>query len=212
MPVISLVEQDNRRKHIINSARELFFTKGFIATSMEDIAKHAGLHRRTLYGYFAGKEELYFVVLNQLQKDKVEYIINEVEQHSGEYDRLYAMGMSFYNYFKVNIEVLRFQLYLDYADLSWHSLSEITFKEYKSYNEKVINLLKETIQKGIQKGIFKPDLQIETYLSSFFFASRAILNRCLLQSANTAFLSDGSNSPEEYYKNFITIHIKGIMK
>lgn len=212
MPIISEQEQDTRRKHIVDSARELFITSGFIATNMEDVAKYAGIHRRTLYGYFKCKDELYYTVLNQFQKEKADFLIESIEQHQDEYDRLFAMGMAFYRYFEKQPEVLRFQLYLDYVDIKMQNLPEYIWKEYTSYNDKIIALLEDTIKKGEIRGKLARVEHIGSFLSAFFFSIRAVLNRCLLHQDNTAFLSDKSITPEEFYKNFITTYIKGIVK
>jgi len=47
------------RKAIIESAIELFSTKGFEKTSIEDIAKRAGIGKATVYTYFAAKSDIF---------------------------------------------------------------------------------------------------------------------------------------------------------
>jgi len=47
------------RKAIIESAVALFSDKGFEKTSIEDIAKQAGIGKATVYTYFATKDEIF---------------------------------------------------------------------------------------------------------------------------------------------------------
>lgn len=52
-------EKHERRKQILDAARDLLFKKGIGATSMNQIARNAELSVGTLYLYFTNKEELY---------------------------------------------------------------------------------------------------------------------------------------------------------
>jgi len=46
-------------EEILNKAMELFWEKGFHATSIQDLVSHLGINRASLYGTFGGKEELF---------------------------------------------------------------------------------------------------------------------------------------------------------
>ena len=52
-------ERERRRQQIIVAAKRVFSEKGFLKTTMEDIAKEAELSPGTLYLYFKNKDELY---------------------------------------------------------------------------------------------------------------------------------------------------------
>lgn len=55
-----------KQEDIILSAIEVFSLKGFEQASMEGIAKHAGVSKRTLYKYFANKDVLFEVIVEKL--------------------------------------------------------------------------------------------------------------------------------------------------
>lgn len=46
-------------EEILNKAMELFWEKGFHATSIQDLVFHLGINRASLYDTFGGKEELF---------------------------------------------------------------------------------------------------------------------------------------------------------
>ncbi len=46
------------REQILKAAMDLFFTKGYHATSIEEIAKQAQISKGLLYHYFKGKEDV----------------------------------------------------------------------------------------------------------------------------------------------------------
>ncbi len=53
------------REHLLESAKFLFAKKGFEATSVEDVAEHAGYSRGALYSNYSGKEELLIALIDQ---------------------------------------------------------------------------------------------------------------------------------------------------
>jgi AcrR family transcriptional regulator len=61
-----LLGREARREAILEAAATAFAAEGFSATSMEDVAEHAGVTKLILYRHFAGKEELYRAVLEQV--------------------------------------------------------------------------------------------------------------------------------------------------
>lgn len=52
------------RRHVIDVTLVLFADKGFHETSVDDIAKAAGVSRATLYQYFDGKDQLFVELLD----------------------------------------------------------------------------------------------------------------------------------------------------
>src|SRR5260370_5775081 len=47
-----------RERRILAAARKLFDRRGYVSTSMEDVAARAGLAVGTLYNYFSSKDQL----------------------------------------------------------------------------------------------------------------------------------------------------------
>lgn len=53
---------------LISAGRMLFLTYGFQKTTIQDITKKVGIATGTFYNYFYSKEHLYFVILEQEEK------------------------------------------------------------------------------------------------------------------------------------------------
>jgi TetR/AcrR family transcriptional repressor of mexJK operon len=62
----SLLEAEQLRDKILDVATELFFAEGYGATSIEAIAKAAGISKRTFYHRFKDKAELFGAVVHRL--------------------------------------------------------------------------------------------------------------------------------------------------
>ncbi|MEY9537960.1 TetR/AcrR family transcriptional repressor of mexJK operon [Bradyrhizobium diazoefficiens] len=54
---------DARVEHLLAAAKETFTSKGFAATTMDDIASAAGMSKRTLYKLFESKTDLFRAML-----------------------------------------------------------------------------------------------------------------------------------------------------
>ena len=46
-------------KEVLKNAMELFWEKGFHATSIQDLVSHLGINRASLYDTYGGKDELF---------------------------------------------------------------------------------------------------------------------------------------------------------
>ncbi|BCL76434.1 hypothetical protein JHS3_21700 [Jeongeupia sp. HS-3] len=58
--------KEARPREILEAALELFAEKGYAATRIDEIAKLAGVTRGTPYLYFAGKEDIFKALINEL--------------------------------------------------------------------------------------------------------------------------------------------------
>ena len=52
----------NRRLEVLDAARELFFSNGYRGTTIQQIARHAGYSKRTVYLDYLNKDELFITV------------------------------------------------------------------------------------------------------------------------------------------------------
>jgi AcrR family transcriptional regulator len=67
MPKLSDAAIEKRKEVIEDSARELFITQGFHATSMRDIAKGAKVSLGNVYNYYATKDAIFESIINRYQ-------------------------------------------------------------------------------------------------------------------------------------------------
>ena len=70
---------------IVNSARELFKSYGIKKVSMNEIAKKAGVTKKTVYSYFASKADL----INYFIKDELNNMKQIVEEYSNKDNDLF---------------------------------------------------------------------------------------------------------------------------
>ncbi|WP_459675626.1 TetR/AcrR family transcriptional regulator [Acidisoma sp. 7E03] len=57
------IPEDVRRGLLLSAAEELFLARGFVATTMSDVARSAGMSKKTIYQVFESKTELFLALL-----------------------------------------------------------------------------------------------------------------------------------------------------
>jgi AcrR family transcriptional regulator len=72
------VARPSRWNEIVDAAATLFREKGFVATSLEDIAREVGMYKGSLYHYIKSKEDLLFAVV----REPAESILADVRELS----------------------------------------------------------------------------------------------------------------------------------
>ena len=71
-----------RRTQLLGAARETFGTKGFTATSMNDVADSAGVTKPVLYQHFESKHQLFLELLTDTAAQLTEAVSAAVESSS----------------------------------------------------------------------------------------------------------------------------------
>ena len=64
-----------RRRRILQAARQVFARGGYAATRMTDIATAAGVGKGTLYEYFRGKEDLFSTLVVAVARESLESLM-----------------------------------------------------------------------------------------------------------------------------------------
>lgn len=90
------------------AAIELFGTRGYHATSMEDIAEEAGVTKPVLYQHFPSKRELYLELLESVGADLVEAVAGSVDRASPPHRQVLAGFVSYFRF--VSRRTAAFQL------------------------------------------------------------------------------------------------------
>ena len=79
-PTIATVSPRTQRKRqaILEVASELFLQKGYLGTSMDEIAEQARISKQTAYKHFASKEALFVAIVSRMTNDASDRVRDEV--------------------------------------------------------------------------------------------------------------------------------------
>ncbi|HKE09142.1 MAG TPA: TetR/AcrR family transcriptional regulator [Candidatus Acidoferrum sp.] len=76
---VSKAKPATRLEEVLQSAANIFFAKGFHATSIEDVARDVGMLKGSLYYYIKSKEDLLFQLLLAGIEDGDSYIAQHID-------------------------------------------------------------------------------------------------------------------------------------
>lgn len=89
-----------KRDMILDQALELFVQKGYAATSMEDIVKHTGVSKGSIYYHFSSKDDLFVSMVEKINREWVEEWAEIRRQFPDVQSRLMGASMHFVNSFQ----------------------------------------------------------------------------------------------------------------
>ncbi len=79
---------DEKKTRVIKAAKDVFLKYGYVKTTMNDLAKAAGISRPALYLLFAGKEEIFNDVVKYLTAELSNTVKEESQELSKPMDKL----------------------------------------------------------------------------------------------------------------------------
>ncbi|GGK87180.1 TetR/AcrR family transcriptional regulator [Rufibacter glacialis] len=141
------------RDRILHQARALFFQKGIKAVSMDDVAAHLGVSKKTLYKWFANKDE---VVLESMQQ-----YIQAVEGTCSQAIASAANAMeAMFQIVEMVRDIMRQMHPSIFYDLQkYHPAAWRLWQEHK--NNFFLEQTKEHMQRGIREKLFREDIDVE---------------------------------------------------
>ena len=146
----SMVVSKTKTK-LVEVARQLFAKQGVENTTMNDIAVASKKGRRTLYTYFKSKEEIYMAVVE-----------SELEVLSDTMERVAKKDISpdvkIMELIYTQLDAVKETVYRN-GTLRAYFFRDIWRVEQvrKRFDEKVMQLVKDVLREGVEKGVFHID-------------------------------------------------------
>ncbi|MBL1269458.1 MAG: TetR family transcriptional regulator [Halomonas sp.] len=81
------------REALLHAAEEVFFAKGVARTSLEQIARHAGLTRGAVYWHFKNKGDLFMALVEQVRMP-FQSLMDEVDKADAELSPLESIRLA----------------------------------------------------------------------------------------------------------------------
>ncbi|OJW15955.1 TetR/AcrR family transcriptional regulator [Mucilaginibacter sp. 44-25] len=139
-------------ERIILGAEELFLQAGIKSVTMDDIAKHLGMSKKTIYHFFNDKNDLVIaLVKKKLIEDEcqIQDIINSSANVMEEMINMMKCSEEIFG--RINPIVIH--------DMQkYHPLAWSEFQKFKS--EVLVHTLEELLTKGIHQGFIRPDIDV----------------------------------------------------
>lgn len=147
------MEESDIKDRILRGAEELFMKYGVRSVSMDDIARHLSVSKKTLYHYFADKDEIVTMVL-------VFYMERDVKQYQGFHDtskNAIEELVKISACMKRDLQKINPSLLFDLQKYHAKAWSVWLGHKHVHIKDNIIRNLKQ----GIDEGFFRPDLNVE---------------------------------------------------
>lgn len=161
---------------ILAKAKELFFSYGLKSVSMDDLAKQAGISKKTIYQFYSDKDELINTIVDDLVQCHAGQLRNCQQNSKDVVDEVLKQSSeTFYTWAAVN-QAFFFELEKSFPD-TWHKLEQ---HKIRVVRPAVVSNLEKGIGENIYRNLdvpFTADIrlqQLSTALQPASFTSRRL--------------------------------------
>jgi TetR/AcrR family transcriptional regulator, cholesterol catabolism regulator len=140
------------KEKVLKEAQSLFWRYGVKSVTMDDIARHLGMSKKTLYQFFNDKDDLICQISeNFLKKEEADIKALKISAKDS-VEEMILMS----KYIKLSFENITPSLI--YELKKYHPRAFKIFTEHK--RTFLLESIVRTLQKGVEEGVFRNDLDL----------------------------------------------------
>ncbi|WP_426667201.1 TetR/AcrR family transcriptional regulator [Mucilaginibacter sp. McL0603] len=140
-------------ERIILGAEELFLTAGIKSITMDDVAKHLGMSKKTIYQFFKDKNELVVALVNKKLKEDEDQMSAIMNQSSNVIEEM------------INMMKCSEEIFSRINPIVIHDLQKYhpdAWKQFQNFKSGVlVHTLEELLTKGIKQGYIRPEIDVK---------------------------------------------------
>ncbi|WP_349655643.1 TetR/AcrR family transcriptional regulator [Xanthomonas sp. 10-10] len=145
------VRTEEKRDAIVQAASEVFLELGFEGASMSQIATRVGGSKRTLYGYFPSKEELFIAVATAMADSYIDPLIATLESTDAPVEQaLHAFGRDILTFLCAPTSITIWQTIIGVS-----GRSDVGALFYNSGPEEGMQRVAQYLRKQMDKGLLR---------------------------------------------------------
>lgn len=151
------------RRAIMDAAIKLFSEKGFNNTSVDELAREAGVGKSTVYGYFNTKNEIFLAFC----EDEIDFVFSNLAQkrdHDAPLkEQLLTLFMGQFRYVTKNY---------DFGRILAREMvfpKELTIEKSNDLSERYLDALGDILTRAISRNELRDDLEL-LYISGHLYA------------------------------------------
>ncbi len=194
---------DDRAPEIARAALNLFVTKGFAATKLEDVARAAGVSKGLPYLYFKNKEELFKAVIVEAIGGPLVRANELVDSFEGTTEELLRLLVAKFRAFAESPLGGVIKLILAEAG----NFPDVAQFYCSHFDLRGRALFAKTLQRGVARGEFRPIDDIE--MSAILLAQPLAMHAVWLRSI-APYDTDRPADSDRFYAAYIDFVLKGL--
>jgi TetR/AcrR family transcriptional regulator, cholesterol catabolism regulator len=158
-----VLSSSSRKAQVIRVAAELFREKGYVASSMRDLAQKLGIEAASLYSHIKSKEEILHILCFDMAEDFMTSL-NEVEKQQN-----LTASQRLQKGIIGHIQVMARDLTASAVFMNEHRhLSQPFLRDFLLLRINYINRFKKMIEDGVADGEFKKEIDKKLAVMTLF--------------------------------------------
>ena len=153
MPRARRLPAEDRRRQIIESAREVFASQSFAKVGTADLAKAVGVSEPALYRYFSSKKDLFLATLRSTAPKLLELWQNIAADVEDPLETLWSIGVDYYDHLQSHSGNMRLQ-FQAISEAHDPEIREALRENFASF----VDFVAETLDEGKRRGIVRRDI------------------------------------------------------
>lgn len=182
-------------QNIIEKIEDLFLNYGIKSISMDEISRHLGISKKTLYQYVDNKADLIQKVISGHIHKEIEALEKIKKAAPNAISQMIEIAW----YIKQQLRKLNPSTVYDlqkYYPESWDLLNHY-------HKENVFELIRENMNWGIEEGIYRADLNVEIISRLYVSVADIIINPTIFPSPQFNLI--------DLHKEYMSHHLRGII-
>jgi AcrR family transcriptional regulator len=141
------------KERILKAAEELFMQYGFRSISMDDIARHISVSKKTIYQFFEDKDEIVSLTVRKHFDQEKQVCEHQIFGHS---ENAVEELMLVSKFMKANLQNINPAIIYDLQ--KYHPQAWEIFNEFKQGF--ILQSILRNLKKGIEEGLYRKDIDI----------------------------------------------------
>jgi AcrR family transcriptional regulator len=184
----------DKKEQIIIQSFELFMKFGIKSITMDDIAKNLGMSKKTLYQFFANKDELVNAILDKHLETDLCFIESLSKSTDNAIDDLIHIATM------VNETLKKIHPSIHYDLEKYHPTAWKKFGEHK--RKFIYKSIHSNIVKGMKEGLFREDINPEILATLYVSKADVVFDPFVFPAEKFAF--------NRVYLEMLKQHIRGM--
>lgn len=199
-------EKQQRREEITKAAEEVFFSKGFDQSTMDDIAEKAELSKGTLYLYFKSKEDLHLAVARKSIHLLREYTSKASEGEGTALEKLGQMGRACIEFSRSHPNHMKAIMTLEEVEPQSISLTPRELQEM-IYMESTVGAVMQVVEQGVNEKLIRSDIPVALVAHTLWMSVLSVIR---FVSMKHSLLEVLDLSPDTLYESHFEMVLNGI--
>lgn len=181
-------------QNILLKSEQLFFSYGVKSITMDDLSKHLGVSKKTVYLFVSNKADLVDKTMESYLGKEKQLITNICLQSQNAVDEMFQIGKHVTGHLRYLNPSVVYDLQKYYPQ-TWKRLLD-----YK--NSFLYSIIQENIKKGIAQGFYRQDINPDIISKIYSLKSDSLVDQEIFPFTKYKLL--------EVYVEFLKYHIRGI--